>query len=39
MDFELHLIRFCHGAVVNKQAAQPSAVKRSGEVEGEVRGR
>lgn len=39
MDFEWHLIRFCHGAVVHKQVARPSEVKRSGEVGGEVRRR
>lgn len=39
MDFEWHLIRFCHGALVNKQVAVASVVKRSGEVGREVRGR
>lgn len=29
MDFEWHLIRFCHGAVVNNQVSQAAAVKRS----------
>ena len=31
MDFEWHLIRFCHGAVVHKQVAQPPVAERSGE--------
>lgn len=39
MDFEWHLIRFCHGALVNKQVALASVVKRSGEVGREVHGR
>lgn len=39
MDFEWHLISFCHGGVVHKQVAQLSVKKRSGKVREEVRGR
>lgn len=39
MDFEWHLIRSCNGGVVRKQGALLSALKRSGKVSEEVRGR
>lgn len=32
MDFEWHLIRFCHGGVVCKQVAKLSTLKRSRKV-------
>lgn len=34
MDFELHLISFGHGAVVNKHVAQPSALKGQPKLKG-----
>ena len=33
MDFEWHLIRFCHGAVVHKQVAQPPELKDQAKLE------
>lgn len=38
MDFEWHLISFCHGGVVHKQVAQLPVKKRSGKVREEVLG-